>query len=72
MQGSLLGGTFEFLHWGGFFAHHVTLVGCCLQADTNSRLQAAQRERDFLKQLNDTLLANQKDYQARLASVQVQ
>ncbi|GAB4818298.1 hypothetical protein N2152v2_005344 [Parachlorella kessleri] len=41
-------------------------------ADTNNRLQAAQRERDFLKQLNDTLLANQKDYQARLAAVQVQ
>lgn len=41
------------------------------QADANAKLQASQREAGFLKQLNDTLLANQKDYQARLAAAQV-
>jgi hypothetical protein len=33
------------------------------QADTSGRLAKAEEERQFLKQLNDTLLANQKDFQ---------
>lgn len=34
-----------------------------MQADVTGRLQRAEEERLFLKQLNDTLLANQKEYQ---------
>ncbi|KAL4430038.1 hypothetical protein ABPG77_004408 [Micractinium sp. CCAP 211/92] len=35
-------------------------------ADTSGRLARAEEERQFLKQLNDTLLANQRDFQTRL------
>lgn len=36
--------------------------------DLAGRLKKAQEERDFLKQLNDTLLSNQKDFKEKLAS----
>jgi hypothetical protein len=36
-----------------------------VQADTSGRLARAEEERQFLKQLNDTLLDNQKEFQAR-------
>lgn len=35
------------------------------QADTSGRLVKAEEERQFLRQLNDTLLANQRDFQVR-------
>lgn len=35
------------------------------QADASGRLQRAEEERQFLRQLSDSLLANQKDFQAR-------
>ncbi|KAL4855291.1 BRCA1-associated protein [Chlorella vulgaris] len=41
-------------------------------ADVTGRLQRAEEERLFLKQLNDTLLANQKEYQVRLKAAEEQ
>jgi hypothetical protein len=42
-----------------------------VQADTSGLLARAEEERQFLKQLNDTLLDNQKEFQARaFAAVQ--
>lgn len=37
-----------------------------MQADVAAGLSKAREERDFLRTLNETLLANQKDYQVRL------
>ena len=34
-----------------------------LQATTSGKLAKAEEERQFLKQLSDTLLANQRDFQ---------
>ena len=39
-----------------------------LQAETSGRAKKVQQERDFLKQLNDTLLANQREYKVQLAA----
>lgn len=36
-----------------------------LQATTSGKLAKAEEERQFLKQLSDTLLANQRDFQVR-------
>ena len=38
-----------------------------LQATTSGKLAKAEEERQFFKQLNDTLLANQRDFQVGLA-----
>lgn len=38
--------------------------------DMNTRLGKVQEERDFLKQLNDTLLSNQREYAAQLKAAQ--
>lgn len=38
-----------------------------MQADASGRLVKAEEERQFLNQLNDTLLSNQKDYQVGAA-----
>lgn len=39
-------------------------------ADTSGRLVKAEEERQFLRQLNDTLLANQRDFQTRLKAAE--
>lgn len=38
--------------------------------DLTAGVAKAQQEKDFLKSLNDTLLANQKDFQQKLAAAQ--
>ena len=40
-----------------------------VQVDASAALAKAREERDFLKALNDTLLANQKDFQVGHACV---
>jgi hypothetical protein len=41
-----------------------------LQADLQASLAKACEERDFLRSLNDTLLANQRDYKAQVQAGQ--
>ena len=42
------------------------------QADLNAKVSKLSSEREFLKSLNDTLLANQKQFQQQLTASQNQ
>jgi hypothetical protein len=50
--------------WCMYYYYYIACVH--LQAETSGRLTKTEEERAFLKQLNETLLANQRDFAARL------